>query len=93
MPRYAGSHACAWALKNGERSHGVSWHIMTDTVDAGDLLKQRVFDVPEGETLERLEQRCYLAAMRAFRELLPELKGETFIRTPQDLSQRTYYAR
>ncbi len=93
LPKYAGSHACAWALKNGETTHGVSWHIMTSEVDAGDILKQVTFPIAADETIERMHQKCYLCAMRAFRSLLPTLKDETFTRTPQDLSQRTYYAR
>ncbi|GAB3349602.1 hypothetical protein GCM10027430_11930 [Lysobacter tyrosinilyticus] len=40
LPRYAGSHAVTWALVNGETRHAVSWHVMTDRVDAGDLLVQ-----------------------------------------------------
>lgn len=91
LPKYAGSHACAWALKNGETTHGVSWHVMTADVDAGDLLAQATFPIAADDTLDRLHQKCYLSGMRAFRALLPTLKDETFARTPQDLSQRTYY--
>jgi methionyl-tRNA formyltransferase len=93
LPKYAGSHACAWALKNGEQTHGISWHVMTEEVDGGDLLKQVTFPIAAGTSLGSLQQRCYLAAMRSFRELLTELKTETYTRTPQDLSQRTYYAK
>jgi methionyl-tRNA formyltransferase len=93
LPKYAGSHATAWALKNGERTHGITWHVMTEKVDAGDILKQVTFPLTDGMTKAMLDQRCYLAAMRAFRELLRELKTGTYTRTPQDLSLRTFYAR
>src|SRR5262245_18203019 len=29
LPRYAGSHSTSWALMSGERSHAVTWHVMT----------------------------------------------------------------
>ena len=93
LPRYAGSHATAWALHNREPNHGVTWHVISEKVDAGDILKQITFPLSGKETLEQLNQRCYLSAMRAFRALLPELKAQTFTRTPQDLAQRTFYAR
>lgn len=93
LPKYAGSHACAHALRNRETSHGISWHVMTAEVDGGDLLAQTTFPIAADDTLDRLHQKCYLSAMRAFRALLPALKAETFMRTPQDLSQRTFYAR
>ena len=92
LPKYAGSHATAWALANGEPTHGITWHVMTEKVDAGDLLQQVVFPVAPGTTREQLDLRCSLTAMRAFRALLPQLATETFTRTPQDLSQRTFYS-
>jgi methionyl-tRNA formyltransferase len=91
LPKYAGSHACAWALANRETTHGISWHVMTPEVDGGDILKQATFPIAPDDTLDRLHQKCFLSAMRAFRSLLPDLNAETFTRAPQDLSQRTYY--
>lgn len=37
LPRYAGIHATSWALMNGEHSHGITWHVITNVVDAGDI--------------------------------------------------------
>jgi hypothetical protein len=93
LPRYAGSNATAWALENGETSHGITWHVIEQKVDTGDILKQVLFPVAQNETKESLDQKCYLAAMRAFRVLLAELKEGTYTRTPQDLGQRTFYKR
>lgn len=93
LPRYAGTHAPAWALRNKEASHGVSWHVIEDRVDTGDILKQVSFPLSPEETLDSLSQKCSLMAIRAFRELIVELKLGTFSRTPQDLQQRTFYHR
>jgi polyketide synthase PksN len=91
LPKYAGSHATAWALHHREPTHGVTWHVMTNKVDAGDILKQVIFPIRPGTTKAQLDQLCYLAAMRAFRDLLEELKSGTATRTPQDLGLRTFY--
>jgi methionyl-tRNA formyltransferase len=32
---YAGSHATTWAIMEGKKVHRVTWHIMSDLVDAG----------------------------------------------------------
>lgn len=92
LPRYAGSHAVRWALHNGEREHGITWHVVTNEVDAGDILKQRLFAIDPKDNEHTLHQKCYLSGMRAFKELVAELKAGTWTRTPQDLSLRTYYA-
>jgi methionyl-tRNA formyltransferase len=91
LPRYAGSHAIDWALYNREESHGITWHIMEERVDAGDILKQVIFPIKPEETHRSLEMKCYLAAMRAFKELVIELKEGRWTRTPQDLTKRTFY--
>jgi len=93
LPKYAGSHAVEWALANKEPAHGVTWHVIEERVDAGDILKQACFPIAGEDTVESLGQKCYLTGMRAFRQLLKELKGGTYTRTPQDLSQRTFYKR
>ena len=30
---YAGVHASSWAILNGEKEHGVGWHVMSDIVE------------------------------------------------------------
>ena len=66
LPCYAGSHATSWALMNREERHGVSWHVASEQVDAGDVLKQRAFEIAAGETALSLNARCYDAALASF---------------------------
>ncbi|MCC7300003.1 MAG: amino acid adenylation domain-containing protein, partial [Verrucomicrobia bacterium] len=91
LPRYAGVYSTAWAIINRERSHGVSWHLMADEVDAGDLLKQRAVPIFENDISFTLNARCYDAAIDALSELALELVEGREFRTQQDLRQRTYY--
>ncbi len=73
LPRYAGLYATAWALMAGEDSHGVTWHAMTQDVDAGHIYKQRKFDLRAGETSFTLNTLCYQLAIESFAELVDEL--------------------
>jgi len=91
LPRYAGVYSTAWAIINRERLHGVSWHLMADEVDAGDLLKQRTVDIFENDTSFTLNARCYDTAIEALSELALELVERREVRTPQDLRKRSYY--
>ena len=43
LPRYAGLNATTWAILNGEKTHGVTWHLMTHKIDEGDIVKQSFF--------------------------------------------------
>lgn len=91
LPRYAGVYSTAWAIINREPRHGVSWHIMAAEVDAGDLLKQRTVDIAETDSSFTLNARCYDAAIESLNELALELVEGREIRTPQDLTKRSYY--
>src|SRR2546429_9374873 len=66
LPRYAGSHATSWAILQGERAHGATWHAMTELVDAGDIFKQALFAIDDGETALTLNAKCYDAAISSF---------------------------
>lgn len=92
LPKYAGVHATSWAILNKEQQHGITWHVMTDKLDAGDILKQQAVTVNNKETALSLNLKCYQAAINSFAELIDELASNTYVRTPQDLTLRTYYA-
>jgi len=91
LPRYAGIHSTAWALINRERNHGVTWHLMVDEVDAGDILKQKRVMISSQDTSFTLNVRCYTAAVDTLIDLASELVEGREIRREQDLNQRTYY--
>src|SRR6201988_1345726 len=80
LPRYAGTHATSWALLNQETSHGVSWHVISEQVDAG-------------ETAFTLNTKCYEAAIDSFTELIDELSTDTAVPIKQNLSARTFFGR
>ncbi|HMP43416.1 MAG TPA: formyltransferase family protein, partial [Roseiflexaceae bacterium] len=93
LPQYAGVHATSWAILHGEPQHGITWHLMADMVDAGDILQQELFAIEPDETALSLNLKCYDAAVRCFATLLAELETGSEIRRPQDLSRRSYFAR
>ena len=93
LPAYAGANAPAWAIINGEREHGITWHLMADQVDAGDILAQRRFAVAADETTASLNAKCYEAAVAAFAELISKLEAGTLVAVPQAADTGSHYAR
>ncbi len=90
LPRYAGTHATFWAMFNQEQMHGVTWHLMTEEIDAGPILQQQSITIAPDETTFSLNAKCYAAALNLFAKLLDELAAGTAVARPQDLSQRSY---
>ncbi|QFT60479.1 Dimodular nonribosomal peptide synthase [Sulfitobacter sp. THAF37] len=93
LPAYAGLNTPAWAIINGETTHGVSWHVIEGGVDEGDLLAQKMIDIAPDETAFTLNSKCYAAGMESFGAVLSQLEADRLERRPQDLSQRSYFAR
>ncbi|MFQ5419923.1 MAG: formyltransferase family protein, partial [Anaerolineae bacterium] len=93
LPRYAGLYATTWALMNGEKEHGITWHTMTAAVDKGEILKQKLFPIAADETAFTLNVKCYQAGIETFAELVDELAAGTNQPLPQDLSAQTYFGK
>ena len=92
LPRYAGLNASTWALINGEKGHGISWHALTAGVDEGDILVPVPVEIAPDDTSLNLNLKCYEAAICGFETLIDQLEQGEVSPKPQDLSQRTYYA-
>ena len=92
LPQYGGVHALSWAILNNEPEHGITWHVMTERVDGGDILKQACFTIDTQETALSLSLKCYAHALSLFNEMIDELQNASITPTPQDLLQSSYYS-
>src|SRR5574338_78526 len=81
------------AILNQEPAHGVTWHEMRETVDAGDILEQRLFPLAPDETAFSLNRRCLEAGIESFDALVRGLRDGTLERRAQDPAARTYFGR
>ncbi|MCZ6672258.1 MAG: amino acid adenylation domain-containing protein, partial [Verrucomicrobia bacterium] len=93
LPRFAGVNAPGWAIIQGETKYAVTWHQMTDKIDAGDILKQVPVEIAKSDTFLSLGLKCIAAGVSGFRDLIGELTSGTVTLTKQDLKQRTYFNR
>nr|CRI73800.1 loading module of NRPS-PKS [Streptomyces conglobatus] len=93
LPRHAGLNATTWAVLEREVSHGVTWHVMTEGADEGDVLVQRPVTVTDQDTSHTLNVKCFEAGYASFAELVGLLESGAVRRTAQDLSARSYHGR
>ncbi|WP_156725141.1 methionyl-tRNA formyltransferase [Streptomyces apocyni] len=91
LPKYAGFSPIIWALINGEREVGVTAHMMDDTLDAGDIVKQAAVPVEPTDTATDLFHKTVdLIAPVTTGALDLIASGHTDF-TPQDRSQATFF--
>ncbi len=93
LPRYAGLFATSWAIINGEKIHGITWHYVTKQIDAGDVCIQKTIDIHPDETAGTLNLKCFELAIEGFRELVEQIKNDRLSGKPQNLENRSYFGK
>ncbi len=84
LPRYRGAAPVQRALLAGERETGVTVIMMSEKVDAGDIIKQHTVKVGPDETAGELLTRLATDGAGLVIEALIRLEKGTDSRTPQD---------
>lgn len=72
LPKYRGLDTHARAIEAGERMSGCSVHLVTEELDAGEVLGQTEVPVEPGDTAETLEQRVLVAEHALYPKVLSE---------------------
>lgn len=91
LPRYRGVSPINWALKNGERSHGVTIHEISPGIDDGPIVAQLTYSIyPEYEEVEDVYRRALAYGWTLFEQTMPFL--DRIEPTPQDERRAIYYS-
>ena len=70
LPKYRGLDTHQRALEAGDQVHGCSVHIVTEELDAGEVLGQAEVAIEPGDTPESLEQRVLAAEHKLYPQVL-----------------------
>jgi methionyl-tRNA formyltransferase len=90
LPRYRGMAPINWALRNGEREHGVTLHEVTAEIDAGPIVDQLVYPIdPERDEVIDVYRRALEHGWTLMARSLPRLAS--LEGRPQDEALATYH--
>lgn len=87
LPHYAGLNAAIWALVHNEHKHGITWHLVNEHIDQGDIVNQRIVPIQNNETALTLNLRCYEEAIHGFNELITGIETNSLIYQKQLIEQ------
>jgi methionyl-tRNA formyltransferase len=77
LPRYRGSNVFTHSILNAREDdywkHGTTFHVMAESVDAGDIIDRKFVEITEDDTAWSLYQKVREASKRLFEESLPVL--------------------
>jgi len=91
LPGAAGVNTPVWALINGAREHGITWHFMTDALDAGKIVLTHRVPIDDDETALTLNLKCYQAGIDTFEVLVQALERGALPSRPQDPGPRRMF--
>jgi len=83
LPKYRGCSSLTWALINGEKSAGFTFHYIDKSIDTGNILLQNEVEIYDFDNQGTLYNRVMFKAMDHFSEAL-ELVLNNFEGTKQE---------
>jgi methionyl-tRNA formyltransferase len=66
LPKYRGAFSSPWTIFNGDKETGFTYHYMTEDVDAGNILLQKILAVRENDTAFSLYHRLIREGVSLF---------------------------
>jgi formyltetrahydrofolate-dependent phosphoribosylglycinamide formyltransferase len=75
LPKYKGVDAIGQALAAGEKTTGCTVHLVTEEMDAGEIILQEEVEILPEDTKETLAERIHAAEHRIYPEALKKLAG------------------
>lgn len=91
LPRYRGPNPYLQTIWNQEEYSGVTFHLVTDKLDAGEILAQQRVDIYKGDTGKELRTRTTFQARLLCAEIIEKLESGPIEPVEQDEKEATYY--
>ena len=90
LPEYRGPSPVSWAIRNGERQLGFTFHRMDEELDTGAILAQGTFDLGDEHSWEELEPKLVDVVV----DVLPRALERVAAGDPGDAQQHdgSYYS-
>ena len=86
LPEYAGLNTPVWGLLHDRAQWGVTWHLLADGVDTGDVVVRRSFPLSPRETSLSLNTGNVEHALDTFGELIELLEAGALTPQAQDVA-------
>ena len=91
LPKHRGSNPYISAIRQGEVKTGVTFHLMSKKIDAGDILLQTEVPISKLDTGASIRKKCAFTAKENIKILLDKLERGEIIPTGQKDSEASYF--
>jgi methionyl-tRNA formyltransferase len=91
LPKYRGRHPLNWAIINGEKETGITFHFMDERIDAGDIIYQERIPIDEYNNIMDLYHKTISSGRAALGKLLNSIDNKTTQKIRQNEKEMSYY--
>ena len=91
LPKYRGPNPYLQTIWHGESFSGITFHLITDKLDAGGILAQERIEILKGDTGKELRNRTVFRARLLCTEVLDKLSNGCIEPAEQPEENATYY--
>lgn len=84
LPNHKGTNPEAWAIYEGDNVAGVTWHIITNKVDCGNIIIQKKIEIGKRDTSVSLFLKLNKLAEVAFSEIIESVIMDCEVEIPQE---------
>lgn len=91
LPKHRGGNPYASVIKYGETKTGVTFHLVNEGIDTGEILLQKEIIISQDDTGGSLRNKCAFAAKEAVSEVLDKLEKAELIPKKQDEAISSYF--
>lgn len=92
-PEYPGTGCTNFAIYNGEKEYGVTCHHMNASVDSGQIIMVKRFQIKEEDTVLSVTQFCYELIEESFYEIMDYVLHDRPLPVTNDRWKRKPYTR
>ena len=92
LPSYRGQHVINWAIINGEDKTGVTFHLVDDGIDTGDIVIQKEIPILSFDNASTIHGKLYCEASSMLSDLVENIsEGHKLKIYPQCEDKATYF--
>ena len=91
LPMYKGCSSVTWAIINGEKKIGFTYHYMTGKLDAGNIIFQKEIDIEDYDLQVTLYYRVMFISLMYLENVLKKVKNK--YKGKKQIGKGTYYSR
>jgi len=82
LPKHRGRNSPTWTIYQMDKFAGVTWHLITNEIDKGEILEKKSFRLNDNLNAIELSELCLDVGLKSFKNIIIHLLNNDFKSSP-----------